>query len=74
MTTNQKLSSNVKRFQLIFLALGLVGLAIGVIAALTGNQERFFQSYLVAFIFWLGLSLGSLAFLMTHYLTGSRWV
>lgn len=73
MTTNQKLSSNVKRFQLIFLALGLVGLAIGVIAALTGSQERFFQSYLVAFIFWLGLSLGSLAFLMTHYLTGSRW-
>ncbi len=73
MTTNQKLSSNVKRFQLIFLALGLVGLAIGVIAALTGNQERFFQSYLVAFIFWLGRSLGSLAFLMTHYLTGSRW-
>jgi hypothetical protein len=34
---------------------------------------RFYQSYLVSFIFWIGLSLGCLAILMTHYLAGGRW-
>ncbi len=72
MTTNQK-NTNNNRFSFTLLALGLVGLIVAVIAAFSGNQERFYQSYLVAFIFWLSVSLGSLAFLMVHYLTGSRW-
>lgn len=72
MTTNQK-NTNNNRFSFTLLALGLVGLVVAVIAAFSGNQERFYQSYLVAFIFWLSVSLGSLAFLMVHYLTGSRW-
>ncbi len=33
----------------------------------------FFQAYLVAFVFWLGLSLGCLAILMVHHLAGGRW-
>jgi hypothetical protein len=34
---------------------------------------QFYQSYLMAFIFWIGLSLGCLAVLMTHHLCGGRW-
>lgn len=67
------LTASVNRFQIFALLVGLVGLAAGAIGAFMGNLDRFFQSYLVAFLFWLGLSLGSLAFLMIHYLTGSRW-
>jgi hypothetical protein len=35
--------------------------------------EQFFRSYLVAFLFWQGLSLGALAILMLVYLMGGRW-
>ncbi len=73
MTTDQNLTSTANRFQRIALLVGLAGLVLGVIGALTGSIDRFFQAYLFAFLFWLGLSMGSLAFLMIHFLTGSRW-
>ena len=73
MTTDQNLTSSADRYQRIALVVGLVGLVAGVIGAFTGSLDRFFQSYLFSFMFWLGLSLGSLGFLMIHYLTGSRW-
>jgi hypothetical protein len=34
---------------------------------------EFFRSYLVAFLFWTGLSVGSLAVLMLHHLVGGDW-
>lgn len=73
MTTEQSLSTTIRRNQRIFLGVGLVSLAVGLIGIFTGSLDRFFQAYLVAFIFWLGLSLGSLAFLMIHFVAGSRW-
>ena len=73
MTTDQNLISTADRSRRIALLVGVLGLAAGVVGAFTGSQERFFQAYLVAFLFWLGLSLGSLAFIMIHYLTGSHW-
>lgn len=73
MTTIQNRTPRTNRFPLIALLVGLAGLAVAVIGALTGSLDRFFQSYLLAFLFWLGLSLGGLAFLMIHFLSGSRW-
>jgi hypothetical protein len=73
MTTHQNLTSTTNRFQQTALVVGVLGLAAGAVGAATGSFDRFFQAYLVAFLFWLGLSLGSLAFLMIHFLTGSRW-
>ncbi len=73
MTTDQSLTSTANRYQRIALLVGLAGLVLGVIGALTGSLDRFFQSYLLAFLFWLGLSLGSLAFVMIHFLTGAKW-
>ena len=49
----------------IFLAL--------VMALASGGVKLFFQSYLIAFIFWFGLSLGSLAWLMIHHMVEGRW-
>lgn len=73
MSTDQSPNSTSTRFQRIALIVGLVGLVAGVIGAVTGNLDRFFQSYLVAFLFLLGLSLGSMAFMMIHFVTGSHW-
>jgi hypothetical protein len=49
--------------------LGAIGLLIGVILA----PEQFFRSYLFAYMFWLGLALGSLGFLMIQHLSGGAW-
>ncbi len=37
------------------------------------NPAQFFHSCLYGFILWLCVSLGALAQLMTHHLTGGRW-
>src|SRR5512147_3115560 len=51
---------------------GLVGAVALVIGAFL-NFEEFLRGYLIAYIFVLGLSLGSLALLMTGHLTGGNW-
>ncbi len=73
MNTDSHPTAAISRSQRFAFAIGLLGLAGGAAGALTGSAERFFQSYLVAYLFWLGLTLGSLAFLMIHFLTGGRW-
>jgi hypothetical protein len=73
MANEQKIPDSVNRFQRFGIVVGLAGLLAGGIGAATGSLDRFFQSYLFAFLFWLGISVGSLAFLMIHHLTGSRW-
>lgn len=55
-------------------ALG-VGL-LGAAAAAAGwaiDPSQFHRSYLVAFLFWVGLPLGSMAILMVHHLAGGTW-
>ncbi|HUI06440.1 MAG TPA: hypothetical protein VL486_05490 [Verrucomicrobiae bacterium] len=52
--------------------IGLVGLAACAVGAMR-NPDRFFEGYLLAYLFWLGLSLGCLAILMIHHLAGGRW-
>jgi hypothetical protein len=37
------------------------------------NRAEFFRSYLFAFSFWAGISIGSLALLMLQHLTGGGW-
>ena len=51
---------------------GAVLLAICVAGGVADKAE-FFRSYLIAFLFWIGVTLGSLALLMVQHLTGGRW-
>src|SRR5690349_14541515 len=34
---------------------------------------NFFPAYLFAYVFWIGLTLGSMAILMVHYQVGGSW-
>jgi hypothetical protein len=52
--------------------LALVGLALSVIGFFV-VRDAFWQSYLIAYIFWIGITLGSLAVLMVQYLSGGAW-
>ena len=53
-------------------ALGVIALILTVVGAFL-DKEQFFRSYLWAFVFWVGLSVGCLAWLMVQYLTGGAW-
>jgi hypothetical protein len=66
------LRSHLDRLQRAALLAGAAGLVFcGVEAFL--NPAQFFRSYLLAYLFWLGLGLGCLAILMVHYLAGGAW-
>src|SRR5690606_16957447 len=55
------------------------GLGVGVVALLGAvvlgfaTDSGFFQSYLISFLFWLGLSLGAMVMLIVQHLAGGPW-
>jgi hypothetical protein len=51
----------------------LVGVVLTVLGFVMSGLGRFFEAYLVAYVFWAGVSLGSLALLMLIHLTGGAW-
>ena len=60
------------RYQRPLLIIGVVALAICIVGAIVRPQQ-FFQSYLFAYMFWIGLVVGCLAILMMQHLTGGGW-
>ena len=67
-----KAPESVGRLQKRALVVGV----LGVIASIIGwviRPDIFFQSYLMAFLLVLGLSLGSLGLLMLQHLTSGQW-
>ena len=63
---------NVHRFQQRALIAGAVFTVLFAIGFFV-NRDQFFHSYLFAFSFWAGISIGSLALLMLQHLTGGGW-
>src|SRR6202047_2681925 len=51
------------------------GVVFGLIALILAflRPEQFFRAYLLGFMCWLGVSLGSMAILMIRHLTGGGW-
>jgi hypothetical protein len=51
---------------------GGVLLAVSIIGAFF-DPSQFFRSYLMGYLFWFGLCLGSMALVMVQHLTGGAW-
>ena len=66
------LRPQLDRLQRRSLIVGAVGLAL-CIGGAAFNLRQFFQSYLQAYLFWIGISLGCFAIVMLHHLVGGRW-
>jgi hypothetical protein len=60
------------RIQHRSLLVGGVALALCLGGALV-SREQFFQSYLLGYLFWVGIALGSFALAMLHHLVGGAW-
>src|SRR5882762_4450530 len=61
--------ATVQRLGLILFAAGFVVTAIGLFFA----PARIFPSYLMGFLFWMGLTLGCFPVLMIYHLVGGTW-
>src|SRR5580698_8314117 len=54
------------------LVVGLIFAAIAIVGAFL-RPDEFFRGYLLAFMAWLGVTLGSMVILMIRHLTGGGW-
>ena len=54
------------------LGIAIVALMLTLIRAI-GSTENFFESYLLSFLFWLGLALGCFVLLLVVHLAGGSW-
>ena len=56
---------------------GMIAGVLGVVLAVAGyfmsGPDRFYQAYLIAYTFWMGVILGSMALLMVQHLSGGVW-
>ena len=69
MTTLNKLSGRTRSIWFGVIALGALLLAAGAYLA----PAEFFPAYLIAYVFWLGITLGCFIILMIYYLAGGPW-
>jgi hypothetical protein len=60
------------RLQQICGLVGVLGLLLCILAFFV-NRAQFFQSYLFAFIYWGGFSIGGLGVLLIHHTVGGKW-
>jgi hypothetical protein len=67
-----KAPPEVNQFQRRALIVGVVATAVCLLGAIF-NLDQFFRSYLVAYVFWLGITLGCLAILMLQHMSGGAW-
>lgn len=64
--------ADIQRFQQRSMIAGFVGLMLCGVGVFT-SPDQFFRSYLLAYVFWIGITLGSLAIVMLHHLSGGAW-
>jgi hypothetical protein len=63
---------NMSTLQRRALIVGIVFL-VALLASVILDRKQFFQSYLIGWTFWTGISIGSIALLMLQHLTGGGW-
>ncbi len=64
---------SVSGLQKLGMMAAVAGLVLAGVGFAMAGLERFYQAYLVAYTFWLGVALGSMALLMVQHLSGGAW-
>jgi hypothetical protein len=71
-TVTAELAHELRLWQMPALIGGILLLIASIVGAFF-RPDEFFRSYLFGYLFWIGLALGSMAIVMTQYLTGGAW-
>ncbi len=73
--TNYAPPAEIKTYEGVAFGIGLIGLLGWVISLALGGQlaDNLFRTYLIAYVFWVGISLGCLGLLMVAHLGGAGW-
>jgi hypothetical protein len=72
-------TAEIARLRSRSLLIGAVGVVLVIIGVLLpheaheGQASLFWQAYLIAFIFWINITVGSLGVLMIQHLSGGAW-
>lgn len=69
---NYQAPADINRLRGIALGIGGIALIIWAVGAYF-NTEQALRSWLLGFVFWGGIAVGSLGVLMLQYLTGGAW-
>jgi hypothetical protein len=69
---DHELTERLDQIQVRSLIVGAAGL-VAALAAWVIWPAHFFPAYLVAFLYWLGISLGCAGLTMLHHLVGGSW-
>ncbi|MBI3682819.1 MAG: hypothetical protein HY235_20800 [Acidobacteria bacterium] len=72
MSTAEAMRPHLDRLQTRAFMVGVIGVA-ALGAGLVSNSEQFYRSYLMGFVYWMGVALGSLGLLMLHHMVGGNW-
>jgi hypothetical protein len=67
-----KTPPELDQFQRRALIVGVIGVAVCALGAFF-NLDQFFRSYLLGYVFWVGIALGCLAILMLQHMSGGAW-
>jgi len=70
--TGEALKTQLERMQRVALAVGVAGIVVCALGFFTA-REQFFQSYLLGFVFWMCIAMGSFAVLLLHHTFGAGW-
>ena len=70
--TTYSVPASLAGVQRIALGVGVAGLALMALGYGV-DHHQFFRSYLMGFVFWVSVALGSLALLMIAHLSGGGW-
>ncbi len=68
--------SETARYQQLALIVGAVFMLLLIIGAFVpglGGVDQFFRSYLVGYVFWVGITLGCLGLLMLQHVISGSW-
>ena len=78
MSSSDTVRPVLDRAQQRALACGVIGIVVAVLLGWHAHDavigwRKFFESYLLAYVFWAVISLGCLGVLMLHHMTGGWW-
>jgi hypothetical protein len=68
-----ELRSDLRQWRRRLAIVGIIGLLATAAGLFLVSPTQFYRSYLWAYVFFVGLAVGCLAWLMLQYLTGGAW-